>query len=59
MIAISLHRVSKGFPSGPLFSELSWEIQLGRKIGFVGANGVGKTTLLGIMAGDVEPDGER
>ena len=56
MIAISLHRVSKGFPSGPLFSELSWEIQLGQKIGFVGANGVGKTTLLGIMAGDVEPD---
>ena len=56
MIALSLHRVSKSFPSGPLFSDISWEIQLGQKIGFIGANGVGKTTLLGIMAGDIELD---
>jgi len=56
MIALSLHKVAKSFPSGLVFSQINWEVQLGRKIGFQGVNGVGKTTLLRIMAGDLEAD---
>ncbi len=56
MIALSLHKVAKSFPIGSLFADISWEIQLGQKIGFLGINGIGKTSLLKIMAGDLEVD---
>ncbi|MFC1475529.1 ABC-F family ATP-binding cassette domain-containing protein [Candidatus Zixiibacteriota bacterium] len=56
MIALSLHKVAKSFPIGSLFADISWEIQLGQKIGFLGVNGIGKTSLLRIMSGDLEVD---
>jgi len=56
MIALSVHKVTKSFPLGLVFENINWEIQLGRKIGFLGINGVGKTTLLRVMAGDLEAD---
>ncbi len=56
MIALALHNVAKSFPSGPLFSNINWEIQPGQKIGFLGTNGVGKTTLLRIMSGELPVD---
>jgi len=56
MIAPSLHKVSKSYPWGLLFKDISWEIQLGQKIGFLGVNGIGKTSLLRIMAGDLHAD---
>jgi ATP-binding cassette subfamily F protein 3 len=56
MIALSLHKVAKSFPIGSLFSGINWEIQVGEKIGFLGINGIGKTTLLKIMSGDLEAD---
>lgn len=56
MIALALHKVAKSFPIGSLFTNINWEIQLGQKVGFLGVNGIGKTTLLKIMAGDLEAD---
>jgi len=56
MIALSLHKIAKSYPIGQLFNEVSWEIHTGQKIGFLGVNGIGKTTLLKIMSGDLEPD---
>ena len=41
-------------PGGDLlFSGVSFRIPAGRKIGVVGANGIGKSTLFGVLAGDL------
>lgn len=46
-----LRRISK-----PIFENINLEIQHGERVGLVGRNGVGKTTLLRLMAGIFEPD---
>lgn len=44
------------FVEQKLFSDVSFEIEKGDKVGFIGANGVGKTTLFRIINGELEPD---
>ncbi len=39
----------------PIFRDVSLTINKGDKIGLVGKNGVGKTTLLNVLSGDLEP----
>ena len=52
--------LSKSFGSGPerrvLFEHVAFDIKRGEKICIVGANGIGKTTLLKIMTEQLEPD---
>jgi len=57
MTLIDLQNVSKSFGDGPVLQEVSWQINSGRKIGLIGSNGTGKTTLFRIIAGDLRPDG--
>ena len=40
-----------------MFDHLSLNVYRGERIGLVGANGVGKSTLLKIITGQIEPDG--
>lgn len=48
----------KSFGSKLLYSDLRLSIQAGEKVGLIGRNGVGKSTLFGIMAGtDVDYQG--
>ncbi len=55
--AIQLHNVSFGYGEHLLIDKLSLTIQRGDRIGLVGNNGVGKSTLLKLMLGELEPHG--
>ena len=53
---IKLDNISKYFGSRMLFENISFEISEGEKIGFIGENGIGKTTLLKIITGEISHD---
>jgi ATP-binding cassette subfamily F protein uup len=53
---LNLEKVSKSYGVRPLLSEVSLGIAAGTRIGIVGRNGDGKTTLLELMAGIEEPN---
>ncbi len=59
-IIFSLSRAGKRYGTKTIFSEISLSFFLGAKIGIIGANGSGKTTVLKIMAGlETDFDGDR
>lgn len=53
---LNLEHVSKSYGIRPLLSDVSLGIGAGDRIGIVGRNGDGKTTLLEVMTGIEEPD---
>src|SRR3954452_4508618 len=56
---LSLEKVSKSYGVRILLDEVSLGVGEGERIGIVGRNGDGKTTLLNLMAGREEPDSGR
>lgn len=59
MNLISIESISKSYSEKILLDEISLGINEGDKIGIVGVNGVGKSTLLKIIAGIEKPDSGR
>jgi ATP-binding cassette ChvD family protein len=53
---ISFHEVSKGYGGRTLIDRLSFDLPPGAILGVIGANGLGKTTLLRLILGQEEPD---
>lgn len=53
---LSVEQISKSYGELKLFSDLSFGINAGQKIGFVAKNGTGKTSLLNILSGKDSPD---
>ena len=53
---IEVENIGMSFDDGPwLFSDVSLKIEGGQRLGIVGRNGMGKSTLLKIMLGQLEP----
>lgn len=53
---LGCEKVSVGFPTKTVFEGLSLGVDEGARIGIVGQNGDGKSTLLRVLSGDVEVD---
>ncbi len=56
MEILTVENLSKNFGEKVLFDDISFGISSGDKIGVIGVNGTGKSTLLKIIAGVDEPD---
>jgi ATP-binding cassette subfamily F protein uup len=56
---ISAEKITKHYGAKVLFSDISFGIDAGEKIGLIGVNGTGKSTLLKILVGQEHPDGGR
>ena len=56
MALISLQDVTLGFGGPPLLENINLQIESGQSIGLLGLNGVGKTTLLRLIHGDLSPE---
>ena len=55
-MCLEIKNISKSIGGKKLFEPFDLEITPGRKIGVVGSNGCGKTTLLRVITGCLEPD---
>ena len=57
MAVLSVHNLEMSFSERVLFSQVSFDIEASDKVGFIGVNGVGKTTLFKILCGKMEQTG--
>ncbi|HPV00522.1 MAG TPA: ABC-F family ATP-binding cassette domain-containing protein [Candidatus Cloacimonas acidaminovorans] len=53
---LELHRLSKSYSGKVLFTDIDHNFQNMERIGIIGPNGCGKTTLLKIIVGEEKPD---
>ena len=55
MAILSVRDVSVTFIERTLFENVSFDIEKRDKVGFIGSNGTGKTTLLKVLSGELSP----
>ncbi|MFN8486515.1 MAG: ABC-F type ribosomal protection protein [Caldilineaceae bacterium] len=53
---LAIDRISKAYGDNQVLNQVSFALNIGQKVGLVGANGVGKSTLLKLIVGEIEPD---
>lgn len=53
---LSVENLSKSFDGNHLFSDINFQIKRGEKVGIIGNNGTGKTTILKIINGIIDAD---
>jgi ATPase subunit of ABC transporter with duplicated ATPase domains len=55
-LALEVEGVSKGYGADPLFQNLNLMVSVGERIAVIGPNGIGKSTLLKTLVGELTPD---
>ncbi len=53
---LELHHIHKSFGDLKIIENFSYKFKLGDRVGLVGSNGTGKTTLLHLFTGQIKPD---
>ena len=53
---VELNNVSKAYGEKQLFKDFNYIFLKGDRVGFLGENGCGKTTLMKVIAGRIQPD---
>lgn len=56
MIQIQLSNITLILGAKRIFENLNWEIQRGQRIGLIGANGAGKSSLFKLIEGEYAPE---
>ena len=56
MILLSIQNVTKSFGMNTVLKDINLTLQSGQRMGLVGANGTGKSTLFRLISGQMEPD---
>ncbi|MDO8696443.1 MAG: ABC-F family ATPase [Pseudomonas sp.] len=54
--AVTVDHMAKGFDGKPLFKNFSFTVEAGERVAIIGPNGIGKTTLLRTLVGELTPD---
>jgi ATP-binding cassette, subfamily F, member 3 len=54
---LNIHNLTVSFGGADLFSQITFKLDKGNRVGLVGKNGAGKSTLLKVISGDIENDG--
>ncbi|WP_428605816.1 ABC-F family ATPase [Sedimenticola sp.] len=55
-LALEVEGLSKGYGEAPLFDKLDLQVEVGERVAIIGASGIGKTTLLRTLVGDLPSD---
>jgi ATPase subunit of ABC transporter with duplicated ATPase domains len=55
-LAVEAKGLAKGYGEGPLFSGLDLLVEAGERVAVIGPNGIGKSTLLKTLVGELAPD---
>lgn len=54
---LTIDNISKAYGDNQVLNNVTFALPYGQKLGLVGANGVGKSTLIKIIIGEIEPEG--
>ena len=53
-LAVTIEGLGHGFDEGPLFEGLNLMVEAGERVAIIGENGVGKTTLMRLLMGELQ-----
>lgn len=54
--AVTIEKMGKSFDDKVLFKDFSFTVEAGERVAIIGPNGIGKTTLLRTLVGELQPD---
>ncbi len=54
--ALEVEGLTKGYGGEPVFSDVDLQVEVGERVAIIGSSGIGKTTLLRTLLGDLEAD---